>query len=816
MTQHLRWLVMLGVLGSAGAPLAAQAAGERLGRTLDEIPAGALHDDLRCLPRALRTAALDRLADFPAADARSLRVDQRGRVRYVCRLGEGAADPGHPAPGTVTTRSRAIAARSAPVAPVLHSKAGSANRIYLCFVGGVVSGTIWNSTDGVSSWTCNPYGQDADDTTFSAVEQTYIRQVWERVSEDFAPFDVDVTTEAPTTWDNRTAWAMITETVDANGLPLPHDGFGGVAYVGVFGDSDYHRTYSPAWVKAMGSAANTAEAASHELGHNLGLSHDGTAGSDYYGGHDGTAAAPSWGPIMGTGYGQDLSQWSQGEYAAASNTQDDLAIMAALLGSRGDDVGDTAGAATLLSSGSFNVSGIIGSPGDSDVYRLTTGGGTLDVSVTPYRAASGTWGTDLDAVLELRDAAFALVSGSGNPANPATLASASLNRIVAAGTYYLVVKATGAGTPMTSPPSGYTAYGSLGQYTLAGTAPTFTAATLGVSGKGLPIADGDPTPSASDGTDLGGVLLGATGTGAFILQNIGSGTVHLTGTPRVQLSGSTAFSLQSDAASTSLSGSTQASAVIAFTPVVTGTATATVSIASDSPADGLFTFVIRARGNLAPVADAKTATVYEDVVSPILLTGSDDDAIASWQIVTPPAHGTASISGSILTYRSGASYSGSDSLTVRAVDRDGAVSAPAAVGITVLAVNDPPVPLIGTPGNFASVPSGATIAFIGSATDEEDGSVPAGDLTWLSNRDGTLGTGASIGRVLSDGTHQITLLATDRGSAVGATTITLQVGASPSGAPTAVISGGSGGGGGCGAGSALAACLGWLLLRRRR
>ena len=94
---------------------------------------------------------------------------------------------------------------------------------------------------------------------------------------------------------------------------FPPTAGGGIAYVSVFDDSSLG-FYSPALVyyNNLGGALaghNIVEAASHEVGHNMGLNHDGrTDGTEY---HDGTSNG-NWGPIMGIGYGRDLSQWSKG------------------------------------------------------------------------------------------------------------------------------------------------------------------------------------------------------------------------------------------------------------------------------------------------------------------------------------------------------------------------------------------------------------------------------------------------------------------------------------------------------------------------
>ncbi len=121
-------------------------------------------------------------------------------------------------------------------------------------------------------------------------------------------------------------------------------GCGGVAYLDVFttvngngggAAGDGYGYMQPAWVfpqKLGNSAKNIAEAVSHEVGHNLGLDHDGNAsGQGYDRGHG------AWAPIMGVGYDRPIAQWSKGDYAGANNQQDDVAIIRAATGSRTDE-----------------------------------------------------------------------------------------------------------------------------------------------------------------------------------------------------------------------------------------------------------------------------------------------------------------------------------------------------------------------------------------------------------------------------------------------------------------------------------------------
>lgn len=350
--------------------------------------------------------------------------------------------------------------------PAFHSKLGSPHVIYLDFNGHTLINTGWNyAATPVSGGpiVCKPYGLDGDVTTFSAAEQTAIFHMWQQVAEDYAPFDVDVTTEEPTDWTRHTARALITQTVVVTGV-------GGIAYREVMGSFSYDSTqntkYGPALVfpSALGNnEKNIAEAISHEIGHNMGLSHDGTT-SQYYSGHSGTSGETSWAPIMGVGYSRNVVQWSKGEYTGANNSEDDLDVIAGKCGYRTDDYGDTPATSTVVTAAggtALDASGRIERNTDVDVVAFVAGAGPATITVNSFSSQLANAG-NLDIQLQLLDGSYAVVAS----AKPTGKTSATLNATLTTGVYYLRIFNDGEPTP---PSTGYTTYGSLGQWFLTGT-----------------------------------------------------------------------------------------------------------------------------------------------------------------------------------------------------------------------------------------------------------------------------------------------------------------------------------------------------------
>src|SRR5690606_29671235 len=200
----------------------------------------------------------------------TLAVDDGGELLYV----------DEPAPGEPPAPEGSVEADTdpAPAPPTtdpafdLHSLPGADHTIYLDFDGHTTTGTTWNSAYNLPTIVSPPFDIDGSPDTWSATEISRIALAWAYVAEDFAPFDVDVTTEEPPTADlmrsgaGDTRWGVrVVVTKDT----WASCGCGGHAYIGAFDDP----TDEPVFVYNS-SLTGVSEASSHEVGHAMNLAHD--------------------------------------------------------------------------------------------------------------------------------------------------------------------------------------------------------------------------------------------------------------------------------------------------------------------------------------------------------------------------------------------------------------------------------------------------------------------------------------------------------------------------------------------------------------
>lgn len=473
----------------------------------------------------------------------------------------------------------------------LHSRPTAKKTIYLDFDGFTARGTSWNTSNNITTIVSPAWDPDRNGPAFTDNELSEIRGAWQRVAADFAPFDVNVTTEDPGEAnlvntggsDDRWGIRVVNTLVD-----FSNSGAGGFAYIGSF-RWNYERsgaTDTPAYVFNR-TGMNVAAAVSHEVGHSLGLSHDGTnsgnplqQNAEYYDGHG--TGENGWGPIMGSGYYRNVTTWDNGTYIGTSNGAananfgsgpTDLATIIQPSNGFGfvpDADGNTDTLATTLvgtsiPGGKQSISKLatIEQPGDFDFFKFQTGTGVVDITIDPYVTdlwtsdGSGSYVNSIESAFldgtrwdenqgSNLDVEATLYDGAGNViavSNPAGLRASFSNLSLRVGTYYIRVDGVGFGAPTANPPTGYSDYGSLGQYLISGT--IASSIEIAISDASVYTENTPPIPIAENATFVtfnintfaGGTLQFAISTNyqvgdtlGFVSTGTGPGQISVSGT----------------------------------------------------------------------------------------------------------------------------------------------------------------------------------------------------------------------------------------------------------------------------------------------
>jgi hypothetical protein len=379
----------------------------------------------------------------------------------------------------------------------------------------------FNGHSDNSGWWSSATFPDPIVTAACPYDTAQIREVFNRVSEDFRPFNINVTTsEAVYNAAAASNRQRVVFTAESGFYTDENGGAGGVAYLFTYGSGEI-ACY--VFTNFLGSSAkNAAEAASHEAGHTLGLQHHGRFNSDctinteYHSGQG--SGQGSWGPIMGAPYSRMVTTWYTGatnEATCTDETQDDLSVILTNgFSYRTDDVGNNIAGSLTLNVGSSPTirTGIISTNTDVDVFKITTTTpGFYNLSAVPYSLNSSTMsGANLDIKMWITNA-------SGTQlfmADDTSKLAANLENIqLQAGTYYISLDGTGVKTFRAIGGNGSLDYGSIGQYTLTLTRLCKPIITSSVSGSRC----GPGTCVLSAATTSGTINWYATNTSSTVL-----------------------------------------------------------------------------------------------------------------------------------------------------------------------------------------------------------------------------------------------------------------------------------------------------------
>lgn len=293
-------------------------------------------------------------------------------------------------------------------------------------------------------------------TPLNGVTKEQMYRVWQSVSDQFSMYNLNVTTNKAV-YDAAKA-SNVLRTGVINFINQDGRSFAPLGSFGTTSAGTLYRNPSSGFDYGYGIGMTAA----HEIGHQVGLSHDGGGtGGEYFEG----IAAFQWGPIMGNywmggSWANQLFTWSRGEYNTASNKEDDFAVISSENIPFMADDNPSGKPLVLRAGGEIHPSdnfGQIERNTDTDEFTFTlTANGTLDLKIDPIE------------YLRMLDVDASIVNSAGTVVARSNLSvnrSAEFKSLsLPAGSYRVVIQGGAEGTPQ----NGFSKYSSLGWYAMQG------------------------------------------------------------------------------------------------------------------------------------------------------------------------------------------------------------------------------------------------------------------------------------------------------------------------------------------------------------
>src|SRR5262245_50645851 len=167
---------------------------------------------------------------------------------------------------TGSAGTSAAPAAAAPAVPAYSSLPGAKATLYLDFGGDYEA--QWGSWTNI---TTPAFNTDSDPTTFSQSELNAIHDVWSYVAEDYAPFNVNVTTVDPGSYPDGVALKVV---IGGDGGWIGPPGlYGGFSYTSAFSTSYLPNVSFVFSSSLQNNPRFVGDASAHEAGHEFGLDH---------------------------------------------------------------------------------------------------------------------------------------------------------------------------------------------------------------------------------------------------------------------------------------------------------------------------------------------------------------------------------------------------------------------------------------------------------------------------------------------------------------------------------------------------------------